>query len=70
VKNARRPVAKLEQHRPVDTVVGVPHWTPSKADAGDARGGVLREMRELWPAMVDLAEQPGLLSRLDAMHNV
>ncbi len=61
---------KPEQDLPVDTVVRVAYWTSSQAEAGDAVDGAFRELSKRWPDTVDLAEQPGLLNRLDATLNV
>jgi hypothetical protein len=60
---------KLEQHRPVDPIERVPFLPPSRIHAEHARDEVMSELRELWPNVVDLAKEPGLLYRLHAILN-
>ncbi len=60
---------KLEQLRSVDPIAKMPFLPPAETHAEDARDEVICELRELWPDVVDLAKQPGLLYRLHAILN-
>jgi hypothetical protein len=67
--NPRRLVMKPERQPPNLAVVSGPFIPPGYPGAEHARDEALRELRCLWPDVVDLAKQPGLLCRLHAMLN-
>lgn len=62
---------KPEQSSAASNVVFLPLWTGRGANLGgtrdETRDQTLAELRELWPNVVDLAKQPGVLYRLHAM---
>lgn len=58
---------KREQFRSVDNVVFLPFWSAPARAVDEVDDETLAELRELWPSVVDLAKQPGLLCRMHAL---
>lgn len=60
---------KPERQAPYLSVVSGTFVPPAFPGAEDARDEALRELRDMWPSVVDLAKQRGLLCRLHAILN-